>query len=258
MALLVSSSCRFEMIPARLKFLRLISLQIASAVCLVFSSSFPVLASGVTVTSYGHSALLIKGGGKSVLLNPFKAVGCAAGLKEPRLKANVILASSELADEGARIAKGTFFVQPGSYRIEGMKLEGFAVPHDRVRGRRFGQATIWIWEQGGLNFAHMGGTAAPLSVIDKVLLGRPDVLVIGVGGGPKVYNGMEAAKVVQDLNPRRVIPVQYLIGAPPKGCEQKGLELFLDAMPFTKVRNVGKSFRLPRTLGEDTVIEVLR
>ncbi|MFZ9217695.1 MAG: MBL fold metallo-hydrolase, partial [Vulcanococcus sp.] len=51
---------------------------------------------GVTITSYGHSALLIRGGGATVLLNPFKAVGCAAGLAAPRVSANVILASSRL------------------------------------------------------------------------------------------------------------------------------------------------------------------
>ena len=53
---------------------------------------------GVTITSYGHSALLIRGGGATVLLNPFKAVACAAGLAEPRVSANVILASSRLLD----------------------------------------------------------------------------------------------------------------------------------------------------------------
>jgi hypothetical protein len=42
-------------------------------------------AGGVTITSYGHSALLISGGGKTVLVNPFKAVACAAGLSEPRV-----------------------------------------------------------------------------------------------------------------------------------------------------------------------------
>ena len=35
-------------------------------------ASSPALAgSGVTITSYGHSALLISGGGASVLVNPF-------------------------------------------------------------------------------------------------------------------------------------------------------------------------------------------
>ena len=64
---------------------------------------------GVTISSYGQRALLIQGGGQSVLLNPYRAVGCAAGLPEPRVSAGVILASSELADEGARgVASGRF------------------------------------------------------------------------------------------------------------------------------------------------------
>jgi hypothetical protein len=110
---------------------------------------------GVTITSYGHSALLIQGGGASVLLNPFKAVGCAAGLAEPRVTANVILASSRLLDEGAPVASGRLLSSPGSYRVAGLKIEGISAPHDRFGGRRFGQSTLWRWKQGGLEFAHL-------------------------------------------------------------------------------------------------------
>ena len=58
----------------------------ATAVALPLSANANT---GVTITSYGHSALLIQGGGASVLLNPFKAVGCAAGLAEPQVSAKV-------------------------------------------------------------------------------------------------------------------------------------------------------------------------
>lgn len=218
----------------------------------------PAQAGGVSIASYGHSALLIRGGGQSVLVNPFKAVGCAAGLAEPRVTASVILASSELADEGARVARGTFLVKPGSYRVGGLTLEGFAAPHDRVGGRRYGQSTLWRWQQGGLSFAHLGGTAANLSGEDKVLLGRPDVLIIGVGGGSKVYDGQEAAAVVKALNPRRVIPVQYVNGTAPEGCDQEGVQPFLDAMGGTSVQRVGSSLNLPASLGDSTVINVMR
>ena len=111
------------------------------------------LAEGVSITSYGHSALLINGGGASVLVNPFKAVACAAGLKEPRIKADVVLASSLLLDEGAPVAKGRFLASPGGYSIQGLRFEGFAAPHDRLGGRRFGNGVIWRWKQGGLDFA---------------------------------------------------------------------------------------------------------
>jgi L-ascorbate metabolism protein UlaG (beta-lactamase superfamily) len=194
-----------------------------------------------------------------VLLNPYRAVGCAAGLGEPRVNAGVILASSELADEGARgVASGRFLVAPGSYRVGGLVLEGFASPHDRIDGRRFGDSTIWRWQQGGLNFAHLGATAGPLSGADRVLLGRPDVLIIGVGGGSKIFNAEEATAVVKQLNPKRVIPVQYVNGDAPEGCDQGGVQPFLDAMGGTAVRRVGQSQTLPGSLDDATVITVMQ
>jgi len=203
---------------------------------------------GVTITSYGHSALLIQGGGTSVLLNPFKAVGCAAGLAEPRVGATVILASSRLLDEGAPVASGRLLSSPGSYRVGGLRIEGIAAPHDRFGGRRFGNATLWRWKQGGLDFAHLGGTAAQLKPEDKVLLGKPDVLIIGVGGGA----------VVRELAPRRVIPVQYVSGTTPANCDQGSVEPFLKAMAGTPVKRVGRVLSLPAKLSDTTQIDVMR
>jgi L-ascorbate metabolism protein UlaG (beta-lactamase superfamily) len=213
---------------------------------------------GVTITSYGHSALLIQGGGATVLLNPFQAVGCAAGLAEPRVSADVVLASSQLLDEGAAVASGRLLSSPGSYRIGGLTIEGIAAPHDRFGGRRFGQATLWRWKQGGLDIAHLGGTAATLSPEDRVLLGKPDVLIIGVGGGAKVYDGPEAAAVVRELAPRRVIPVQYVSGKAPTGCDQGDVEPFLQAMGGTTVQRTGRTVSLPASLSDATQITVLR
>jgi L-ascorbate metabolism protein UlaG (beta-lactamase superfamily) len=225
------------------------------------AASLPLVASansGVTITSYGHSALLIRGGGATVLINPFKAVGCAAGLSEPRVSANVILASSRLADEGAAVASGRLLSAPGSYRVAGLNIEGVAAPHDRYGGRRFGQATLWRWKQGGLEFAHLGGTAAQLSPEDRVLLGNPDVLILGVGGGAKVYNGAEAAAVMRELKPKRVIPVQYVSGTTPKQCDQSGIEPFLKAVGNTPVHRPGRILNLPAALSDTTQIEVMR
>jgi L-ascorbate metabolism protein UlaG (beta-lactamase superfamily) len=213
---------------------------------------------GVSITSYGHSALLIQGGGATVLVNPFKAVGCAAGLAEPRVSANVILASSRLPDEGAPVASGRMLVTPGSYRVAGLKFDGVAIPHDRIGGRRFGQATLWRWKQGGLEIAHLGGTASALRPEDRVLIGRPDVLIIGVGGGAKVYDGAEAAAVVRELQPRRVIPVQYVSGRTPANCDQGGVEPFLQAMAGTPVQRVGRTVSFPAPLSDATQIKVLR
>jgi L-ascorbate metabolism protein UlaG (beta-lactamase superfamily) len=185
-------------------------------------------------------------------------VACAAGLAEPRVSATVVLASSRLLDEGAAVARGKMLVDPGSYKVGGLTIEGIAGPHDRVGGRRFGQSTLWRWKQGGLDIAHLGGTAARLSPADKVMLGRPDVLIIGVGGGAKVYTGAEAAEVVRELQPRRVIPVQFVSGKTPKDCDQTTLQPFLDAMAGTPVKRPGRTLSLPGKLGDGMVIEVMR
>ena len=213
---------------------------------------------GVTITSLGHSAIVVRGGGATVLLNPFRAVGCAAGLAEPRLAADVILASSQLKDEGAAVASGRLLAKPGSYKVAGLKIEGIAAPHDRVGGKRFCFSTLWRWKQGGLDIAHLGGTTATLKPEDRVLLGRPDVLIIGVGGGAKVYTGQEAAAVVRELQPRRVIPVQYRNAAPSSSCDVGPIEPFLQAMAPAKVVRNGSSISLIPPLGDATVIEVLR
>ena len=235
------------------------ALPLALVLPLAAPSATQAAGGGVTITSYGHSALLISGGGARVLLNPFQAVGCAAGLAEPRLSADVILASSQLKDEGAAVASGRFLVKPGSYRVAGLAIEGIGAPHDRVGGKRFGPSTLWRWRQGGLEFAHLGGTAGTIAPDDAVLLGRPDVLIIGVGGGAKVYDGKEAAVVVRQLQARRVIPVQYRNGGPSASCDLNSAQPFLEAMAGSStVQRVGSSLTVVPPLGDGTVIELMR
>ncbi|WP_269622260.1 MBL fold metallo-hydrolase [Prochlorococcus marinus] len=219
--------------------------------------TLPSIVKALEITSFGHSSLLIKGGGHSVLLNPFKAVGCAEGLAEPNVHADIVLASSELADEGHWNKKGVFFVKPGSYRIGRLRLEGFSALHDRLGGRRFGYGTFWQWQQQGVNITHLGGIAGPINYQDKLLLGRPDILVIGVGGGAKVYNAKEAAAVINELNPKIVIPVQYLRGKTLKNCDQSGIKPFLEATKGIEVRNVGKTYSVPRSLPQKTTIHLM-
>ena len=59
----------------------------------VFLIPSSAIAGDLLLESFGHGSFLIKGKEKSVLLNPFKAVGCATELNEPKgVKADFILA----------------------------------------------------------------------------------------------------------------------------------------------------------------------
>ena len=83
------------------------------------------------------------------------------------------------------------------------------------------------------------------------------MLIIAVGGGAKVYNGDEAARVIKDLKPKQIIPVQYVRGTSPTSCDQTGIEPFLEAMKGVQVRDVGESFTLPSNLSGEMVINLM-
>ncbi len=228
----------------------------------LFSTSFPFFARAekVKITNLGHSSMIINGAGHKILLNPFKAVGCTQNLDEPNVDADIVLASSLLLDEGYIKYKDKyeiFLVEPGSYKINGLRIRGFHSPHDRLNGRRYGFSSLWQWNQGDLNFVHFGGAATLPSTEDQLLIGKPDVLFIAVGGGSKVFNGKEAAEVVRSMGPKLVIPVQYIKDENLKNCDLTDINPFLDALKGVEVIKSPKTISVSKDLPDNLKIYVL-
>ena len=204
------------------------------------------IAGDLLLKSLGHGSFLIKGREKSVLINPFKAIGCASHLNEPKgINADFILASSKLADEGYNPNDQLMFVKPGIYKFEDILLNGIEIPHDRVGGRRFGMATVWSWEQNNLKIVHMGGAAGEMDINSQIILSRPDILFISIGGGLKSYNGSEASDVVKILKPSIVVPVHFERGKNiSDNCDFSNADFFLENMQDFRVKYLGKSFEI--------------
>ena len=204
------------------------------------------MAGDLLLKSLGHGSFLIKGKEKSVLINPFKAIGCASDLNEPKgINADFILASSKLADEGYNPNDQLMFVEPGVYKFEDILLNGIEVPHDRVGGRRFGMATVWSWEQNNLKIVHMGGAAGEMDINSQIILSRPDILFISIGGGFKSYNGSEASDIVKKLKPSIVVPVHFARGKNiSDNCDFSNADFFLENMQDFRVKYLGKSFEI--------------
>jgi len=204
------------------------------------------MAGDLLLKSLGHGSFLIKGREKSVLINPFKAIGCASNLNEPKgINADFILASSKLADEGYNPNDQLMFVEPGVYKFDDILLNGIEVPHDRVGGRRFGMATVWSWEQNNFKIVHMGGAAGEMDKNSQIILSRPDILFISIGGGLKSYNGSEASDIVKILKPAIVVPVHFARGKNiSDNCDFSKADFFLENMQDFKVKYLGKSFEI--------------
>ncbi|HYW19204.1 MAG TPA: MBL fold metallo-hydrolase [Nodularia sp. (in: cyanobacteria)] len=196
--------------------------------------------SGLSVKWLGHTCFLFTGGGVRILVNPFQAVGCTAGYRPPKVEADLVLISSQLLDEGAvdALPKNPKLVYaPGAYEFQGIKLQGIAIDHDRKGGRQFGINTAWSWQQGGIKILHLGGAAAPISTEQRILMGRPDVAFIPVGGSDKAYNAQEAKQATEVLNPKLVIPTHYRTqAADAAGCNISPVDEFINLMPGMTVR----------------------
>jgi len=224
----------------------------------LFSFFFPnfVLASNLEIKSLGHSSFLINSSEKSILINPFKAIGCASNLEEPKEdNVDFILASSRLLDEGYNPNDQLMFVEPGIYQFEDILLNGISVPHDRLDGRRFGMATVWIWKQNTLKIVHMGGAAGDIDINSQIILSRPDILFISIGGGKKSYDGKEASKIVKILKPNVVIPVHFARDNKiNKECDFSNADLFFENMRDFNVKYVGNDFKIsPKEIDQNTI-----
>ena len=188
----------------------------------------------------GHTCFLFTGGGARILVNPFRTLGCTAGYRPPQVAADLVLISSQLLDEGATEGlpgNPRLIYEPGVYKFNGIQVQGIATDHDRVGGKRFGTNVAWRWTQGGINILNLGGAAAPITIEQKILMGRPDLLLLPVGGGPKAYRAQEAQQAIQTLNPKLLIPTQYRTQAADAAkCDIVSLDEFLTLMNGTPVR----------------------
>ncbi|MDR7465519.1 MAG: MBL fold metallo-hydrolase [Armatimonadota bacterium] len=170
------------------------------------------------LTYYGHASFLLRASdGTTILMDPYD-VSC--GYAIPDVAPTAVTISHEhfdhnylqgvkgrpkvirgLAREGKEWAKVDEWV--GQVRIT-------TVPtfHDSSGGTERGRNAIFIFEVEGLRVVHAGDLGHPLDAEQVRAVGRPDVLLIPVGGHYTV-GPAEAAGVVAALNPRLIIPMHY-------------------------------------------------
>jgi L-ascorbate metabolism protein UlaG (beta-lactamase superfamily) len=219
-------------------------------------------ASGLTIQWLGHMCFLLTGGGRRVLVNPFRTLGCTAGYRLPKVATDLVLISSQLLDEGAiEILPGNprLLYEPGSFQVDGTSIQGIRTDHDRIGGKQFGTNVAWQWKQAGITILHLGGTAAAISDEQHTLMGRPDVVMIPVGGGSKAYTPEEARDAIAILQPKIVIPMYYQTKAASASCTIGSVDDFLSKMNGVPVHHIGDSISLsPRDLpAKDMVIQLM-
>lgn len=153
------------------------------------------------ITWHGHACFTVETAVGSAVLDPY-APGSVPGLSLPELSADEVICSHGHDDHNAA----------GEIRLTG-KTPGYGkvqIPcfHDDRRGTLRGSDLITVIEAEGLRAVHMGDLGHELSPEQLAAVGRPDVLMIPVGGFYTV-DVKTAARIAKALAARIVIPMHY-------------------------------------------------
>lgn len=165
----------------------------------------------MVISWYGQSCFRLENKGVSVLIDPFSK---DIGLRPPRLNDNIFLVTHEHFDHSniADAPADSFIVRgPGEYEKSGVYIEGIPSYHDNDNGKERGLNTIYAIKFDDIRLCHLGDLGQhQLTDIQIETIGDVDVLFIPVGGKYTI-DGVEAAEIVKQIEPKIIIPMHYKV-----------------------------------------------
>lgn len=169
---------------------------------------------------HGHSCFSVISEGYTIVLDPYCGIN---GLNDVNLKANEVITSHDHKDhayvEGVSITK----------TISPFKVNKILTYHDDAKGAKRGSNYITVLEAENKKIVHLGdlGHLLDETIINKIK--GCDVLMIPVGGFFTI-DASQAIKIIEDVNPKNVIPMHYRDG-------NKGYDVLGTIDDFIKLYN---------------------
>ena len=157
----------------------------------------------------------------TILTDPFDAT---AGLKLSRLQADLVLYTNDLDDPKHLVNIGgqPFVIDdPGEYDVKGIFVQGIESAHQG------GNSLLYLLQAENIYVAILGNLDHQLTAQELEVLEGADVVCLPVGGGDALGSS-QAAAVVNQLEPRLIIPLRFGV----KGIAKKyeGVEKFCQTM----------------------------
>ena len=159
----------------------------------------------LTLRGHGHACFTLTCQDFTVVFDPYED-NYVPGFPPLHLSADLVLCSHQHNDHNAAGIVSLRTGHDNPFRIT--EIPTF---HDPEGGKLRGTNTIHLLEVGKLRVAHFGDLGCPLTPLQRADLLHLDVAMVPVGGyytiGPE-----EAKALIDDLQPKVVIPMHYRMG----------------------------------------------
>lgn len=196
----------------------------------------------------GHSCFTLKNeNGIQIITDPY------SGAKE--LRAEIVTISHQTPNHnnlGAVSGNPKVLDWPGEYEIEGIAITGISANDEK----KLQENIIFKFIIDRIRICHLGDFNKKLTdeLLDKI--GNIDILIIPVGGGNSL-TAEEAKEVIEEIDPRIIIPMHYLMED--QDTELKPVQDFLRKMGKGEIeaQNIFKITRsqLPEDKSEIIILE---
>lgn len=155
------------------------------------------------LTWHGLSCIKIVSQETVIILDPFEKT---AGLTAPRFGKVDIVAYSHKGDDLKRPTDQMFIIDgPGEYETKGVFIRGIRY---QQKNKESPNQTAYHLEIEGMTIAHLGYLNEQLSDDQLDIIEGVDILFIPVGG-KDVLSAEQAVLVINQIEPRIVIPMHY-------------------------------------------------
>lgn len=159
---------------------------------------------------FGQSCFELKGDKAKLVIDPYED---KIGFKMPKLSSDILAITHDHFDHNnTKAISGDPFVinGPGEYEVKGISVTGIPTFHDDKNGQERGENLVYIIEIDGIRICHLGDLGHKLDDLQTDLIDGVDILLIPVGGEFTI-DAKKAGEVIEQIEPRIVIPMHYQI-----------------------------------------------
>lgn len=206
---------------------------------------------------FGHSCFkLSERGLATVVTDPYDAQ--SVGHSALDLSADIVTISHNKPGHNHIAAvKGQPFIisGPGEYEIGSVFITGLQTNSQNGNLDVSERNNMYIYDFDGIKIAHLGGANRLPNQSEVEELGNVQILLVPIGG-TTTLNSVQAAEIVNMIEPNVVIPMHYMIES--SIIELDPLNKFLKEMGLSSVEP-SNSLKVtsPRNLPEETQVVVL-